>query len=104
MSQDDPVQGAPPLITSEMVGKAVAKMKPSKAAGPSGIIAGRLLRAGDEHCIQLLADLANCIISENKIPDDWEQSFLISLYKGKGDALDRGNYHGLKLLEQTLKV
>ena len=63
-----------------------------------------MLKAGDEHCFQLLADLANCIIAENKIPDDWEQSFLISLYKGKGDALDRGNYRGLKLLEQTLKV
>ena len=86
-----------------MVGKAVSKMKPGKAAGPSGIIA-EMLKAGDEHCFQLLADLANCIISENKIPDDWEQSFLISLYKGKGDVLDRGNYRGLKLLEQTLKV
>ena len=102
LSQDDPVQGAPPLITSEMVGKAVAKMKPGKAAGPSGIIA-EMLKAGDEHCFQLLADLANCIISENEIPDDWKQIFF-SLYKGKGDALDRGNYFGLKLLEQTLKV
>ena len=26
------------------------------------------------------------------------------MYKGKGDALERGNYRGLKLLEQTLKV
>ena len=25
-------------------------------------------------------------------------------YKGKGDALDRGNYHGLKLTEQVMKV
>ena len=85
-----------------MVRKA-AKMKQGKATSPSGIIT-EMLKAGDEHCFQLLADLANCIIAENKIPDDWEQSFLISLYKGKGDALDRGNYRGLKLLEQTLKV
>ena len=26
------------------------------------------------------------------------------MYKGKDDALERGNYRGLKLLEQTLKV
>ena len=29
-------------------------------------------------------------------------SFIV--YKGKGDALDRGNYHGLKLTEQVMKV
>ena len=103
LTHTDPVLGAAPLITSEMVSKAVAKMKPGKAAGPSGIIA-EMLKAGNEQCFQLLADLANCIISENKIPEDWEESFLISLYKGKGDALERGNYRGLKLLEQTLKV
>ena len=26
------------------------------------------------------------------------------LYKGKGDALERGNYRGLKLTEQVMKV
>ena len=26
------------------------------------------------------------------------------LYKGKGDALDRGNYRGLKLTEQAMKI
>ena len=31
-------------------------------------------------------------------------NFIICLYKGKGDALDRGNYHGLKLTEQVMKV
>ena len=43
------------------------------------------------------------------------QSFVMARYpltgnrvslsaKGKGDALERGNYHGLKLTEQVLKV
>ena len=35
---------------------------------------------------------------------DWEQSFIVCLYKGKGDALDRGNYRGLKLTEQAMKI
>ena len=34
---------------------------------------------------------------------DWEQSFIVSLYKGKWDALERGTYHGLKLTEQVMK-
>ena len=32
-----------------------------------------------------------------------EQRFSVGLYKEKGDALDRGNYRGLKLTEQAMK-
>ena len=39
-----------------------------------------------------------------KVPTDWEESFIVCLYKGKGDALDRGNYRGLKLTEQAMKI
>ena len=31
-------------------------------------------------------------------------SFIVCLYKGKGDALERGNYRGSKLTEQVMKV
>ena len=31
-------------------------------------------------------------------------SFIVCLYKGNGDALDRGNYRGLKLTKQTMKI
>ena len=33
----------------------------------------------------------------------WEQSFIVCLYKGKGDALERGNYRSLKLTEQVME-
>ena len=36
-----------------------------------------------------------------------EQSFIVCLYNGKGDVLDRGksgNYRGLKLTEQAMKI
>ena len=48
-------------------------------------------------------DLIEDIISEGCIPTDWQESF-VNLYKGKGDALNRGNYRGLKLIEQVMKV
>ena len=44
------------------------------------------------------------IISEGCIPTDWQESFNVNLYKGKGDALNRGNYRGLKLIAQVMKV
>ena len=31
-------------------------------------------------------------------------SFIVCLYKGKDDALDRGNYRGLKLTKQAMKI
>ena len=49
-------------------------------------------------------DLAAAIICDGKAPSDWEQSFIICLYKGKGDALDSVNYTGLKLTEEVIKV
>ena len=44
-----------------------------------------------------VSDFATMIIRDGKVPTDWEQSFNVCLDKGKGDALDRGNYRGLKL-------
>ena len=38
------------------------------------------------------------------VPSNWEQSFIVCLYKGKGDALERGNYCGLKLTELVMKI
>ena len=52
----------------------------------------------------MIRDLAAAIIHDVKVPSDWEQSFIVCLYKGKGDALERSNYLGLKLTEQVMKV
>ena len=52
----------------------------------------------------MIRDLATAIICDGKVSTDWEQSFIVCLYKGKGDALDKGNYQDLKLTEQAMKV
>ena len=38
------------------------------------------------------------------IPSDWEESFIWNIYKRKGEALVRGNYRGLKLTDQVMKL
>ena len=68
--------------------------KTGKAAGPSGIVAEMLKASGD---------LANDMVRNGVIPSEWEGSFIINIYKGKGDALERGNYRGLKLLDHVMK-
>ena len=87
----------------EQIRKAISKMKCGKAAGPSGIIA-EMLKASGEEGVRLLRQLGEDVFSNGVIPKEWEESIILNLYKGKGDALDRGNYRGLKLTEQVMKV
>ena len=38
------------------------------------------------------------------MPKDWDKSWMLNVYKGKGDALECGSYRGIKLLEHVMKV
>ena len=98
-----PNDGPPPTISSDMIRKALSKMKNGKAAGPSGIIA-EMLKATGEEGVELARELTEAVFSSGEIPADWEESYIQNLYKGKGEAIDRGNYRGLKLTDQVLKM
>jgi len=78
-------------------------MKPGKAAGPSGVVE-EMIKAGGDKVITVICNLVNSIIRENCIPDEWNLSHIVTCYKGKGNATVCGNYRGLKLLDQVLKV
>ena len=100
---ESPVEGPIEPNTLEMITKAINKMASGKAAGPSGIVAEMLKPLGEAGVAEV-RDLVEDIISEGCIPIDWQESYIVNLYKDKGDALNRGNYRGLKLIEQTMKV
>ena len=72
-------------LTTEMVTKAIIKMKNGKAAEPSGIVAEMLKASGDPGK-RLIDDLANDTIRNDTIPSDWKNSFIVNIYKGKGDV------------------
>ena len=63
-----------------------------------------MTKAAGDTGATMIRDLATAIIRDGKVPTDWKESFIVCLYKGKGDALDRGNYRGLKLTEQAMKI
>ena len=44
------------------------------------------------------------VLKEGRIPNDWSKSWMVSIYKGKGDALDCASYRGIKLLEHVMKL
>ena len=95
LSEKSPVEGPSEPITLEMITKAISKMASGKAAGPSIIVAEMLKPVGEAGAVEV-RDLIEDIILEGCIPTNWQESFIVNLYKGKGDALNRGNYRGLK--------
>lgn len=54
--------------------------------------------------IERVTDLFNKIIAENKVPEDSDTSVTVNCFQNKGDATERANYRGLKLLEHMMKV
>ena len=62
------------------------------------------MNASGEAGVELFTELFNNIVKEEKVPSDWEMSIIINCFKGKGDAVERGNFRGLKLLEHLMKV
>ena len=78
-------------------------MKCDKAAGPSGIIAEMLKSAG-EVGLELLTELTEVVFCNDVIPTDWQESFILNRYNGKGDALERRNYRSLKLTNKGYEV
>ena len=90
-------------ISVQEVQAAVAKMKNNKSAGPSGVVVDMLKAAGDAGSYWV-TDVCNAVIKEGKIPDDWCKSWMVNVYKGKGDAMECGSYRGIKLLEHVMKI
>lgn len=97
------VSGPAEIITYGEVKAAITLAKSGKAAGPSGVVAEMLKASGDVG-VQWVTDLCNSIVQEGKVPNDWKKSWMVNVYKGKGDALDCGSYRGIKLLDHVMKI
>ena len=103
LSHEPPVEGPPIPISIYIVKKAISQMKAGKAMGSSGIVVEMTREAGDMGT-SMIPDLAAAIICDGKVPSNWEQSFIVCPHSGNGNALHKGNYHGLKLTEQVMKI
>ena len=81
---------------------AIAKAKSGKAAGPSGVAAD-MLKAAGEAGVKWVTHICNEVVRSGVVPVDW-RSWMVNVYKGKGNALECSSYRGIKLLEHVLKV
>ena len=51
-----------------------------------------------------LVEILNKIMKEGKIPEQWADSELVTIFIEKGNLLQCDNYRGIKLLEHSLKI
>ena len=63
-----------------------------------------MIKSAEEARFDVITDLVNRIMVEGVIPAELELSTIVNCRKGKGDALEKGNYEILKLTYQILKV
>ena len=98
-----PVCGPSERISTLEVDAAIGKMKQGKSGGPTGVVSEMLKAAGETGTLWM-TDVCNAVVKDGKIPEDWSKSWMVNVYKGKGDALACGSYRGIKLLEHAMKV
>ena len=78
-------------------------MKLSKALSPIRHSGGDDTSISDKVASKI-CDLPAAINCNGKVLSYWEQSFIVCLYKGKGDAWKRGESRVLKRTKQVMKV
>ena len=59
---------------------AIKVMKPGKAAGPSEVCA-KMISAGGEVGVSVMVDLCQHVLDGKEMPDEWQTSVLIPIYK-----------------------
>ena len=81
------VEGPADMMSKEEVRQAIQDLKVRKAAGrPSGVT-GEMIKAAGEQAVDWLTSIYNRIVKEEAIPESWQMSELLSIYKGKGDEI-----------------
>ena len=98
-----PVEGPIPNVSVGEIDIAIRKGKNNKAGGKSEV-AIELIKALEELGQGWMYSLLEKIWSTERMPEDWDESEMVTLYKQKGDILSCENYRGIKLLEHTLKI
>ena len=82
---------------------AIKVIKPGKAAGPSDVCA-EMISASEEVGVSVMVELCQRVIDGKEMPDEWQTSVLVPIFKGKGDVRNCNTYRGVKLLEHAMKI
>ena len=90
-------------IFGEEVRIGLKKIKKGKAQGPDAIPVKAWIALGNKG-LEFLVNLFIRLLRGEKMPDEWMRCVLVSLHKGKGNIQESGNFQGIKLMSQTIKL
>ena len=97
------VSGPVEEFSEEEVKKVVKEIKTEKTSGPSEISTD-YFKYLDSGGLKWVTELLNKIFEAERIPKRWTRSYLVTIYKDKGDPIQCKNFREIKLLEHGLKV
>ena len=72
-------------VTRKEMAMAIKVMKPGKAARPSEVCE-EMISASGEVGVSVMVELCQRVLDGKKMPDEWQTSVLVPIFKGKGDV------------------
>ena len=90
-------------VSFKEVEAAVSQMKNKKATGIDGV-PGEVLKYGGVELLKWLHRLLGKVWDSERVPQDWKDAIVVSIYKNKGPRNDCNSYRGISLLSVVGKV
>ena len=97
------VMGPIKNVTCKEMVIGVKVIKPGKAAGPSEL-STEIISAIGEVGVGVMVELCQWVLDWKRMPDEWQTSVLVPIFKGKEDVRNCNTYSGVKLLEHPVKI
>ena len=97
------IEGPTKNVTHEEMAIAIKVMKPGKAAGTSKVCAN-MISANEEVGVSVMVKLCQRMLDRKGIPDEWQTSVLVPIFKEKGNVRSCNISRGVKLLKHAMKI
>ena len=91
------------IPSKEEISKAIHQTKSGKNSGPDGIPA-EIFKVGEPVLLDRLLSLFSQIWETEKLPQDFKDAQITTIYKKKGERSDCNNYRGISLLAIAGKI
>ena len=94
------VEGPIKSVTCKEMAIAIKVMKPTKTAGPPEVCA-EMVSASGEVGVSVTVER---VLDGKEMPDEWQTSVLVPIFKEKRDVRNCNTDRGVKLLEHAMKI
>ena len=94
------VEGPIKNVTPEEMAIAIKVMKPGKVAE----VCEEMISISGKVEVTVMVELFQRVLDGKGMPDKWQTSVLVPIFKGKGDVRSCHTYREVKLLEHAMKI